>query len=74
MRDFVYSEEQIAKQQDELEMADTTEKELWVRCVMTVFENSFLSLLADGTTALIAHKLLRVLPDPRASKSCSPFC
>jgi hypothetical protein len=31
VRDFVYSEDEIAKQREELEMADTTEKELWVR-------------------------------------------
>lgn len=31
VRDFVYSEEQIAKQEEELEIADSTEKELWVR-------------------------------------------
>jgi V-type H+-transporting ATPase subunit C len=30
VRDFVYSEEQITKQREELNMADTTEKELWV--------------------------------------------
>lgn len=34
VRDFVYSEEQIAKQRDELTVTDTTEKELWVRFVM----------------------------------------
>lgn len=31
VRDFVYSEEQIDRQREELELADTTEKELWVR-------------------------------------------
>lgn len=31
VRDFAYSEEQIDKQREELEVADTTEKELWVR-------------------------------------------
>jgi V-type H+-transporting ATPase subunit C len=31
VRDFVYSEEQIAKQEEELEIAESTEKELWVR-------------------------------------------
>lgn len=30
VRDFVYSEEQIHKQREELDSADTTEKELWV--------------------------------------------
>jgi V-type H+-transporting ATPase subunit C len=30
VRDFHYSEEEIAKQQQELETAATTEKELWV--------------------------------------------
>ncbi len=31
VRDFVYSEEEIEKQREELETADVTEKELWVR-------------------------------------------
>jgi len=31
VRDFVYSEEEVIKQQRELELAVTTEKELWVR-------------------------------------------
>jgi hypothetical protein len=31
VRDFTFSEEQIAKQEEELEIADATEKELWVR-------------------------------------------
>jgi V-type H+-transporting ATPase subunit C len=30
VRDFVFSEEEIARQQQELSAADTTEKELWV--------------------------------------------
>ena len=30
VRDFVFSEDELAKQREELEMADTTEKELWV--------------------------------------------
>jgi hypothetical protein len=30
VRDFVYSEEDLDKQRAELDMADTTEKELWV--------------------------------------------
>jgi hypothetical protein len=33
VRDFVYSEEEIIKQQQDLEVAGTTEKELWVRRV-----------------------------------------
>lgn len=31
VRDFVFSEELIEKQKEELSAADTTEKELWVR-------------------------------------------
>ena len=30
VRDFVFSEDQIEKQREELAAADTTEKELWV--------------------------------------------
>ena len=30
VRDFVFSEDQIEKQKEELAAADTTEKELWV--------------------------------------------
>jgi hypothetical protein len=30
VRDFVYSEELLAKQREDLAMADVTEKELWV--------------------------------------------
>ena len=41
VRDFVYSEEEIVKQRQELQMAATTEKELWVRssifCAEVVF-------------------------------------
>ena len=33
VRDFVYSEDEIIKQQQDLEVAGTTEKELWVRQV-----------------------------------------
>jgi V-type H+-transporting ATPase subunit C len=52
VRDFVYSEEQIAKQREEFDMADTTEKELWV-CYMcyTTLKN---------TTYLYQTELLRL--------------
>jgi hypothetical protein len=30
VRDFVYSEDELTKQREDLSMADTTEKELWV--------------------------------------------
>lgn len=30
IREFTFSEEAIAKQRDELQVADTTERELWV--------------------------------------------
>ena len=33
-RDFVFSEDQIEKQREELAAADTTEKELWVGSYM----------------------------------------
>jgi V-type H+-transporting ATPase subunit C len=36
VRDFVFSEDQIEKQKEELAAADTTEKELWVRANQTL--------------------------------------
>jgi len=39
LRDFVYSDEEIAKQKQELEMADTTEKELWVNRMLLAHKN-----------------------------------
>jgi len=36
VRDFVYSEEEIIKQQQDLEVAGTTEKELWVRQIQNL--------------------------------------
>jgi len=48
VRDFVYSEEKIAKEREELEVADATEKELWVTLLaqdisLHMFISSFLS-------------------------------
>ena len=31
VRDFQFSEDLVAREREELDMADTTEKELWVR-------------------------------------------
>jgi hypothetical protein len=39
VRDFVYSEEEFAKQREELANADTTEKELWVSSSDYLFLN-----------------------------------
>ena len=41
VRDFVYSQDLIEKQKEELAAADTTEKELWVRPVNTIFQRRF---------------------------------
>ena len=45
VRDFVYSEEEISKQQRELELAATTEKELWVRIFNLAIYEWMLKLL-----------------------------
>jgi len=57
VRDFVYSEDEISRQKQELEMAGTTEKELWVRMLLTYF--------------LYEYPLLTPLSTDRASATCS---
>jgi V-type H+-transporting ATPase subunit C len=62
VRDFVYSEEQIAKQREELEMADITEKELWtelLRLSRTNFSESFQILVHLKVVRLFVESVLR---------------
>jgi V-type H+-transporting ATPase subunit C len=82
VRDFVYSEEQIAKLRDELEMADTTEKELWtelLRLSRTNFSESFQILVHLKVVRLFVESVLRyglpanyvgivIKPEPKTTK------
>jgi len=82
VRDFVYSEEEVAKQQDELETADTTEKELWtelLRLSRTNFSESFQILVHLKVIRLFVESVLRyglpanytglvIKPEPKTTK------
>ncbi|KAF5377604.1 hypothetical protein D9615_005199 [Tricholomella constricta] len=82
VRDFVYSEEQLIKQREELDTADTTEKELWtelLRLSRTNFSESFQILVHLKVLRLFVESVLRyglpanyiglvVKPDPKATK------
>jgi len=62
VRDFVFSEDELAKQQDELEAADTTEKELWtelLRLSRTNFSESFQILVHLKVIRLFVESVLR---------------
>ncbi|PPQ90432.1 hypothetical protein CVT25_014950 [Psilocybe cyanescens] len=62
VRDFVYSEEEIAKQQQELEVAGTTAKELWtelLRLARTNFSESFQILVHLKVIRLFVESVLR---------------
>jgi len=72
VRDFVYSEEEIAKQQAEFEMADTTEKELWVIYVTAPWR-AITYLFIDGAPSAVEDKFFGVIPDPSSLESHSPF-
>ncbi|KAG1757907.1 ATPase V1 complex subunit C [Suillus lakei] len=81
-RDFVYSEEQIAKEGEELEIADTTEKELWtelLRLSRTNFSESFQILVHLKILRLFVESVLRyglpanyvglaIRPEPKYTK------
>ncbi|KAF9560215.1 ATPase, V1 complex, subunit C [Agrocybe pediades] len=82
VRDFVYSEEEIQRQKQELEMAGTTEKELWtelLRLARTNFSESFQILVHLKVIRLFVESVLRyglpaeyigivVKPDPKNVK------
>jgi len=62
VRDFVYSEEVLAKQREELAMADITEKELWtelLRLSRTNFSESFKILVHLKVVRLYVESVLR---------------
>ncbi|KAF9270458.1 ATPase V1 complex subunit C [Marasmius fiardii PR-910] len=62
LRDFVYSEDEIAKQRQELETADTTEKELWTELLhltRTNFSESFQILVHLKVIRLFVESVLR---------------
>lgn len=82
VRDFTYSEEQIAKEGEELEIADTTEKELWtelLRLSRTNFSESFQILVHLKNLRLFVESVLRyglpanyvglaIRPEPKYTK------
>ncbi|KAJ7706431.1 hypothetical protein B0H17DRAFT_1037176 [Mycena rosella] len=82
VRDFVFSEEEFAKQHQELETADTTEKELWtelLRLSRTNFSESMQILVHIKVLRLFVESVLRyglpanytgiaVKPDPKSAK------
>jgi V-type H+-transporting ATPase subunit C len=62
VRDFVYSEDQLNKQREELETADVTEKELWtelLRLSRTNFSESFQILVHLKIIRLFVESVLR---------------
>lgn len=82
VRDFVYSEDALQKQREELETADTTEKELWtelLRLSRTNFSEAFQLLVHLKVMRLFVESVLRyglpanytgliVKPDPKQVK------
>ncbi|KIK46294.1 hypothetical protein CY34DRAFT_775045 [Suillus luteus UH-Slu-Lm8-n1] len=82
VRDFTYSEAQIAKEGEELEIADTTEKELWtelLRLSRTNFSESFQILVHLKNLRLFVESVLRyglpanyvglaIRPEPKYTK------
>ncbi|KAG9223020.1 hypothetical protein PLEOSDRAFT_1095977 [Pleurotus ostreatus PC15] len=82
VRDFIYSEEEVAKQQQELEDADTTEKELWtelLRLSRTNFSEAFQILVHLKVVRLFVESVLRyglpanylgiiIKPEPKTTK------
>jgi hypothetical protein len=73
VRDFVYSEAQITKQREELDMADTTEKELWVSYATRFWKISRL-FVVDGAPSSVQDKFLGIIPDSRPLEGHPPFC
>jgi V-type H+-transporting ATPase subunit C len=82
IRDFVYSEDDIAKQRQELDMADVTERELWTELLhlsRTNFSESFQILVHLKVIRLFVESVLRyglpanyigivIQPDPKSAK------
>ncbi|TFL06426.1 hypothetical protein BDV98DRAFT_600476 [Pterulicium gracile] len=55
VRDFVYSEETIARQREEMDMTDITEKELWTELLRLTRTN-----FSEAYQILVHHKVLRL--------------
>ncbi|KAM5538237.1 hypothetical protein V8D89_008124 [Ganoderma adspersum] len=82
IREFTFSEEAIAKQRDKLQVADTTERELWTELLQlsrTNFSESFQILVHLKVVQLFVESVLRyglpahytgyfIKPEPKATK------
>ncbi|KAH9853186.1 ATPase V1 complex subunit C [Lenzites betulinus] len=82
VREFTFSEEAIGKQREELETADTTEKELWTELLQlsrTNFSEAFQILVHLKVVQLFIESVLRyglpahyigffIKPEPKATK------
>ncbi|KAI9057188.1 ATPase V1 complex subunit C [Trametes sanguinea] len=82
VRDFTFSEEALDKQREELETADTTEKELWTELLQlsrTNFSESFQILVHLKVVQLFVESVLRyglpanyigffIKPEPKTTK------
>ncbi|KAI0359182.1 ATPase V1 complex subunit C [Trametes cingulata] len=82
VREFTFSEEAISKQREELETADTTEKELWTELLQlsrTNFSESFQILVHLKVVQLFVESVLRyglpahyigffIKPEPKTTK------
>ncbi|KAI0757223.1 ATPase V1 complex subunit C [Daedaleopsis nitida] len=82
IREFVFSEDAIAKQRDELQAADTTEKELWTELLQlsrTNFSEAFQILAHLKVVQLFIESVLRyglpahyigffIKPEPKTTK------
>lgn len=68
VRDFIYSEEEIAKQRQEMDMAGTTEKELWVcrSCLLSL--EQVLSIFIDWALAISEDQLFGIIPNLSTSE------
>ncbi|KAJ8084271.1 Vacuolar ATP synthase subunit C [Marasmius tenuissimus] len=77
LRDFVYSDEEIFKQKQELETTDTTEKELWTELLhltRTNFSESFQVLVHLKVIRLFVESVLRYgLPRITSGSLSSPI-
>lgn len=78
VRDFIYSEDEIAKQQRDFEIAATTEKELWVRAASyngfnkISYTDPFI-FSKDRAPSTFSHKLFWILPNPCPPQSHPPL-
>ncbi|KAF8832566.1 hypothetical protein HHX47_DHR1001448 [Lentinula edodes] len=82
IRDFIFSEEEIVKQRQELDTADVTERELWTELLhlsRTNFSESFQILVHLKVIRLFVESVLRyglpanyigivIQPDPKSAK------